>query len=144
MVVVTGGVVVVVGGAVVVGTAHGSTASSAGVSAGTASEGTGAVVVVTGAGDGVGVVEAGWASAADPPTATITTVVPATTHRCHHLLRGTMEPRWVCEFIWYLLSFMRTGVVVAPSLLQNLNLFPRITNAPDNTSVTKTIRLVCF
>ncbi|NLU65293.1 hypothetical protein HCA61_23975 [Rhodococcus sp. HNM0563] len=104
VVVVGGGVVVVVVGGVVVGTAHGSTtAVSAGSSTGTSS-GAAGVVVVTGA---VGGVSTGWAKAADPPAATINTVVPATRHRRSHLCRDMTEPPVVCESICYLLLVVR-------------------------------------
>ncbi|WP_454843066.1 hypothetical protein [Rhodococcus sp. SJ-2] len=99
VVVVVGGGVVVVAGGVVVGTAHGSTAVvSAGASSGTRSgdviAGVDCVVVGT-----AGVVSIGWAMAADPPTATISTVVLAIRHWLIHLCRDRTEPRWGCESI---------------------------------------------
>lgn len=80
--------VVVVVEPVVLGTAHGSIVlASAGFSSCVAS-GVGECVVVV---ETAGVVSVGWASAAGPPTATAATVVPATRHRCHHLVRGMTE-----------------------------------------------------
>ncbi len=116
---------------------------SAGVSSGTRSgdvvAGVDCVVVGT-----AGVVSIGWAMAADPPTATISTVVLAIRHRLIHLCRDMTEPRWGCESICDLLLFGWIGTAVAPSLLSNLNGFSRITNAPDNTCVTNTVRPVLF
>ncbi len=70
---------------------------SAGASSGTSSgDGAGVDCVVVGT---AGVVSIGWAMAADPPTATISTVVLAIRHRLIHLCRDMTEPRWGCESI---------------------------------------------
>jgi hypothetical protein len=136
---VAGGVVVVVAPGAVSGSAHGSVVVvSAGASSGMRSgDGAGAGADCVGVGT-AGVVSIGWAMAADPPTATINTVVLAIRHRLIHLCRDMTEPRWGCESICDLLLFKWIGTAVAPSLLSNLNGFSRITNAPDNTRVTNT------
>ncbi|MEE2062205.1 hypothetical protein [Rhodococcus artemisiae] len=140
--VVVGAVVVVVPGAVV-GPAHGSVVMVApGASSGAMSGLAGWVAVVVLGAAGVG--STGWAKAADPPAATISTVVLATRHRRSQLRRGMAEPPGVCESICYLLSFGPIGTAVAPSLHCNLNGFPKTTNATGNTSVTETIQTVCF
>ncbi|MCD2115065.1 hypothetical protein LQ384_28760 [Rhodococcus rhodochrous] len=94
------GVVVVVAPGVVSGSAHGSVVVvSVGASSGTRSgdgAGAGADCVVVGT---AGVVSIGCARAADPPTATISTVVLAIRHRLIHLCRDMTEPRWGCESI---------------------------------------------